>query len=126
MIKNEGDMGGLKGVYDTTLLRIDEICDVWELRLDAGVEPKRPRIKINASAGSSEAAKWGEGKSRQDEMEYRLWLMDDLLGKLQDGRAEALQRVCSYPLPSFAAWQSAQSYERIHTHLVHSSSLLTL
>ena len=89
-------MGGLKGVYDSNLLRIDEMCDVWELRLDAGVEPKRPRIKVKAQAGSSEAAKWGEGKSRQDEMEYRLWQMDDLLGKLQDGRAEALQRVRIY------------------------------
>lgn len=34
--------------------------------------------------------RWGEGKSKQDEMEYKVWLLDDLLARRRAEQAVAV------------------------------------
>ena len=93
VVKDEPVVGALMDEYKQAASRLTDLIDTWLERSAAGKPPKRRTVKVRAEAGTSTAERWGAGTSKQDEMEYLLWVANDLKGKVLEAQAQALRQV---------------------------------
>jgi hypothetical protein len=80
-----------------------------------------PALQITVKPDKKDPAavkQWGEAKCKADEMEYKIWHMDNCLTKLKGCQIEASQQACS-----LHRWQHASATTCMHVMHARSRAL---
>jgi hypothetical protein len=93
VVKNELKLGKLVAKYEATKTAIEDLGDSWTQSLRRKKKVKRRTVKVSAKGNEHATKRWGAGTSRQDEMEYKMWLLDDLQDRIRDEQGRAKTEV---------------------------------
>jgi hypothetical protein len=93
VVKNELRLNKLKEKYKQTKEDIDDLGDAWRQSLRRKLKVKRKIVKVNTKGDEAAQKRWGPGVSRVDEMEYKLWLLNDIQDKLSAEQTRAQKEV---------------------------------
>lgn len=116
VVKNELKLGGLYGAYATKKQAVEELTDKWisALRRKATIKRKKVKVKPNKK-DKARCDKWGVDKTTADEMEYKLWDMQDALDKV---RAEQRRVQHEETSAAFVQLRSRQDQTALATGLL--------
>ena len=93
MVKNEMRLSKLTGKYAQTKGELEDLSDAWLQSLRRKKKVKRKTVKVNTKGDEAAEQKWGPGKVKVDEMDYKMWLLGDLQDKIRAERARAVREV---------------------------------
>ena len=95
VVKNESQVSGKVDAYKKKRGALEDLADSWLSSLKKDKQPKRKQVTVNAKKGDErKVARWGEGKSKQDQMEYKIWELEESYceAKEEGRRAEGMVR----------------------------------
>lgn len=95
VVKNELKLSKLVAKYQETKTAIEDLGDSWTQTLRRKKKVKRKTVKVRAKGDENATKRWGAGTSWQDEMEYKMWVLDDVQDKIRDEQGRAQSEVRS-------------------------------
>ena len=110
VVKNELRLGKLVSKYQATKQQLEDLTDAWTQSLRRKKKVVRKLVKINTKGDPSAAERWGAGKQKVDEMNYKMWLLDDLQSKIEAEQKRAncevrsLRLQCSHTCTLARRW----------------------
>lgn len=98
VVKNVNKLDKLVAEYNKKKCALEDLADGWLGSLRQQKAPKRKMVTVKVKKDDVIAAKrWGEGKSKVDAMEYKMWELDELMRQIREEEAKVQGNVRSHP-----------------------------
>lgn len=91
-MKNEAKVGAKAAKYIQKRDALEDFADQWITTLRKEKHPKRKTVKVGK--GKNVLSKWGKGTQKVDEMEYKMWELEDLYRDANEEANKAKNLVC--------------------------------